>query len=160
MTDTAPHGPAEDLGCILVVEPDAGIRQRVRALLAAEGYRILEAEDAAVGASLLRQPQHRGTRLILLAVDREAARAARSIVTLSVEPDHRTILIMAHEPLRRPRARALEMSEDAVLSRPPQRADLLAAVRRAQAGRLARGFPFPADDRAQHQGNEQPKEDR
>jgi two-component system KDP operon response regulator KdpE len=134
MTDTAPHRTVEHLGCILVVEPDASIRQRVRALLAAEGYRILEAEDAAAGASLLRQPQHRGTRLILLAVDREAAQAARSIVALSVEPDHRTIIIMAPEPLRRPRARALELSEDTVLSRPPQRADLLAAVRRALPG--------------------------
>ena len=112
---------------ILVVEDDAGLRQVLRALLEAEGYRVVEAETAA--RALVEARSHKPDAVLadLGLPDRDGQVVIRRIREFSPVP----IIVLSARTMEADKILALDGGADDYVTKPFSSTELLARVRAA-----------------------------
>ncbi len=112
---------------ILVVEDDAGLRQLLRALLEAEGYRVVEAETAA--RALVEARSHKPDAVLadLGLPDRDGQVVIRRIREFSPVP----IIVLSARTMEADKILALDGGADDYVTKPFSSTELLARVRAA-----------------------------
>jgi two-component system KDP operon response regulator KdpE len=112
---------------ILVVEDDAGLRQVLRALLEAEGYRVVEAETAA--RALVEARSHKPDAVLadLGLPDRDGQVVIRRIREFSPVP----IIVLSARTMESDKILALDGGADDYVTKPFSSTELLARVRAA-----------------------------
>jgi two-component system KDP operon response regulator KdpE len=112
---------------ILVVEDDAGLRQVLRALLEAEGYRVVEAETAA--RALVEARSHKPDAVLadLGLPDRDGQIVIRRIREFSPVP----IIVLSARTMEADKILALDGGADDYVTKPFSSTELLARVRAA-----------------------------
>jgi two-component system KDP operon response regulator KdpE len=115
------------LFCALVVEDDAGIRDVLRTLLEAEGFRVVLAGDA--GRGLIEARAHRPDVLLvdLGLPDRDGQQLIRDVRAFSGVP----ILVLSARTAEAEKITALENGADDYVTKPFGAGELLARVRAA-----------------------------
>jgi two-component system KDP operon response regulator KdpE len=112
---------------ILVVEDDVGLRQVLRALLEAEGYRVVEAETAA--RALVEARSHKPDAVLadLGLPDRDGQVVIRRIREFSPVP----IIVLSARTMEADKILALDGGADDYVTKPFSSTELLARVRAA-----------------------------
>jgi two-component system KDP operon response regulator KdpE len=112
---------------ILVVEDDAGLRDVLRTLLEAEGYRVIEAETAA--RALIEARSHKPDAVLadLGLPDRDGQIVIRSIREFSPVP----IIVLSARAMEADKVLALDGGADDYVTKPFSSTELLARVRAA-----------------------------
>lgn len=112
---------------ILVVEDDAGLRDVLRTLLEAEGYRVIEAETAA--RALIEARSHKPDAVLadLGLPDRDGQAVIRSIREFSPVP----IIVLSARAMEADKVLALDGGADDYVTKPFSSTELLARVRAA-----------------------------
>ena len=112
---------------ILIVEDDAGLRQVLRAMLEAEGYRVVEAETAA--RALLEARSHKPDAVLadLGLPDRDGQVVIRRIREFSPVP----IIVLSARTMEADKILALDGGADDYVTKPFSSTELLARVRAA-----------------------------
>jgi len=112
---------------ILVVEDDAGLRDVLRTLLEAEGYRVIEAETAA--RALIEARSHKPDAVLadLGLPDRDGQTVIRSIREFSPVP----IIVLSARAMEADKVLALDGGADDYVTKPFSSTELLARVRAA-----------------------------
>ena len=112
---------------ILVVEDDAGLRDLLRTLLEAEGYRVIEAETAA--RALIEARSHKPDAVLadLGLPDRDGQAVIRSIREFSPVP----IIVLSARAMEADKVLALDGGADDYVTKPFSSTELLARVRAA-----------------------------
>ena len=112
---------------ILVVEDDAGLRDLLRTLLEAEGYRVIEAATAA--RSLIEARSHKPDAVLadLGLPDRDGQAVIRSIRKFSPVP----IIVLSARAMEADKVLALDGGADDYVTKPFSSTELLARVRAA-----------------------------
>jgi two-component system KDP operon response regulator KdpE len=112
---------------ILVVEDDAGLRDLLRMLLEAEGYRVIEAETAA--RALIEARSHKPDAVLadLGLPDRDGQAVIRSIREFSPVP----IIVLSARAMEADKVLALDGGADDYVTKPFSSTELLARVRAA-----------------------------
>jgi len=112
---------------ILVVEDDAGLRDVLRTLLEAEGYRVIEAETAA--RALIEARSHKPDAVLadLGLPDRDGQVVIRSIREFSPVP----IIVLSARAMEADKVLALDGGADDYVTKPFSSTELLARVRAA-----------------------------
>jgi CheY-like chemotaxis protein len=113
---------------LLIIESNPADRALLQRVLASAGYALLLAEDAAVGAAMLRRAEHQPVRHIILSVDNPIADVVRDLFTIFQAPDHRRIILAAPWRLCPALSRALELRETAIIPKPFRPATVLRIV--------------------------------
>ncbi|HEX5650643.1 MAG TPA: response regulator [Steroidobacteraceae bacterium] len=112
---------------ILVVEDDADIRRVLRALLEAEGYRVVEADSAARALVESRSHQPDVVLVDLGLPDRDGQALIRDVRRFSSVP----ILVLSARTLETEKIQALDGGADDYVTKPFNSGELLARVRAA-----------------------------
>jgi two-component system KDP operon response regulator KdpE len=112
---------------ILVVEDDAGLRDVLRALLEAEGYRVIEAESAQRALIEARSHQPDAVLADLGLPDRDGQHVIRSIREFSPVP----IIVLSARTMEAEKVLALDGGADDYVTKPFSATELLARVRAA-----------------------------
>jgi len=112
---------------ILVVEDDAGLRDVLRTLLEAEGYRVIEADTAA--RALIEARSHKPDAVLadLGLPDRDGQVVIRSIREFSPVP----IIVLSARAMEADKVLALDGGADDYVTKPFSSTELLARVRAA-----------------------------
>jgi len=112
---------------ILVVEDDAGLRDVLRTLLEAEGYRVIEAETAA--RALIEARSHKPDAVLadLGLPDQDGQTVIRSIREFSPVP----IIVLSARAMEAEKVLALDGGADDYVTKPFSSTELLARVRAA-----------------------------
>ena len=117
---------------VLVVEDDEGVRGAFVALLASEGYRVMEAADGLEALELLRAAE---TLPCLILLDLMMPRMSGWDFCAVQKRDERLlsipVVVVSADPLA---ARAMRMGAAAVLQKPADPEQLLELVKRHRAG--------------------------
>jgi two-component system KDP operon response regulator KdpE len=112
---------------VLVVEDDADIRRLLRALLEAEGYRVVEADSAARALVESRSHQPDVVLVDLGLPDRDGQALIRDVRRFSSVP----ILVLSARTLEAEKIQALDSGADDYVTKPFNSGELLARVRAA-----------------------------
>jgi two-component system KDP operon response regulator KdpE len=112
---------------VLVVEDDADIRRLLRALLEAEGYRVVEADSAARALVESRSHQPDVVLVDLGLPDRDGQALIRDVRRFSSVP----ILVLSARTLETEKIQALDGGADDYVTKPFNSGELLARVRAA-----------------------------
>jgi two-component system KDP operon response regulator KdpE len=120
---------------VAVIEDEAPIRKFLRAALAGEGYRVLEAATAREGLRIITQEHPQAVILDLGLPDRDGLEIIREVRTWSTVP----IVILSARGQEPDKIRALDVGADDYLTKPFGVGELLARLRAAlrRAARIA-----------------------
>ncbi|MBE9130057.1 MULTISPECIES: response regulator [unclassified Coleofasciculus] len=143
---TRPKTAATNKPCILVVEDEAPIRDNLRELLSAEGYQVMEAEDAIASYNLLFEQN-----LIpdLIICDINLARVSDGFAVLDRVRKHAPtssvpFIFLTARGERTDMRRGMELGADDYITKPFTRAEILGAVV-ARLGRHELTKPLPKE---------------
>ena len=116
---------------VLIVEDDEGVRSAFAALLASEGYRVVEAADGLEALKLLRAAEDLPCLILLdLMMPRMNGWDFRAVQRRDERLDTIPVVVVSADPLA---ARATRMGAAAVLQKPADPDELLELVDRHRA---------------------------